>query len=620
MFSASVPRAQFAQRYWLCCPRCGTQADETAGFTTCARGASLEFRYDYDQVARGLNVHLLKSAPMRATKYLALYPLSNLRRVVSLDEGGTPLYRCHKLADALGVRNLWLKFEGTNPTGGFKDRGSMVEVSKALETGAKTIACASTGNMAASLSAYAAVAGLPCYVLVPEGTPSGKMAQTLAFGSRVVQVRGSYDDAVRLTCALSKEDGFFLAGDYALRLEGQKSQAYEMVEQLGWRSPDRVVVPVGNGTNACAVWKGFQEFQTLGLVETMPKLTGVQPESVNPVVRAFEQGAPVLKLLRPHTVASAVCVGNPSDAEALLAAVRQSGGNMGAASDAEILEAQTLLARTEAVFVEPAAALSLAAFAKMVSDGRVGADEEVVLLLTGSGLKDPAAALSVLACPPCVEPDVEEVKRLLDFDYYRIRTQKRGTASDWSLDLLPTAAVLAERIHHEFDVSLDASDLDAVLRRVAEFLEKGKSLRREDLQLIVEQCLQRGRTTHQALDVVDFSVQTRQHEKPRAEATVRFDGQVLSKVAQGVGPVDAVINAVRLAVQGRMDFELTDYRVGINTRNTDATVDVRMTLMDAAGNKVTTMGTSPDIIVASVRAFQDAYNLLYARQSRGDGR
>lgn len=604
-----------SDEYWLACSSCKKTVVETQSYTTCPWcQQSLEVKYDYERIAEHFNVHVMKTAPMAATKYLDLYPLANLRRVVSLNEGGTPLYRARKLEKQLGLKRLWIKFEGSNPTGGFKDRGSLVELTKALELGAKTVTCASTGNMAASVSAYAAVAGLPCYIIVPEGTPLGKMAQTLAFGSRVVQVRGTYDDAVELTTGLSRMDGFFLAGDYAFRLEGQKSQSFEVVEQLGWRSPDLVMVPVGNGTNASAIWKGFKEFEWFGLTDSLPKMVAVQPENVAPIVKAFNQNEPLEPVVKPQTVAGAVCVGNPSDAHKLLAALRESGGSAATASDHEILEAQKWLAKTEAVFVEPAAALNLATLKNMLDAGQVDAGEEVVLVMTGTGLKDPTSALKVLPSPPSVEPDLAEVQKLLDYNYYKICADYNGSQSKGALI---TQALFEDQllalIQSEFDVSPSKADVAFCVGEVNGFLEKGKHLTKNDLKLIVEEALQRGRLEYRALDILDFTVKTAKTQKPEATAKVRVHGKEVEKTAQGVGPVDAVINAVKKTVEGELAFELVDYKVAINTKNTDATVDVRITLEDEKRNKVTTMGTSPDIIVASIKAFQDGYNILYAK-------
>ena len=604
----------YKEKYRLKCFNCKEWSDERVSCTVCRKcGGQLEVKYDYDLIAENLNVHVLKSAPMKATKYLDFYPLSNLKNVVSLNEGGTPLYRSKKLEKELKVKRLWLKFEGLNPTGGFKDRGTLVEITKALELGAKTVTCASTGNMAASVSAYASMADMPCYIVIPEGTPLGKMAQTLAFGARVVQVRGTYDDAAKLVLEMSERHKLYLAGDYAFRLEGQKSQAYEIIEQLGWRSPDKVVVPVGNGTNASAIWKGFKEFELLGLMDGLPQLVGVQPQSVSPIAQAFRTGGPIIPVEHPETVASAVCVGNPSDASKLMAALNESGGNTAIATDKEILEAEKLLAKSESMFVEPSAALSLAGYRNMLDSGEVGRDEEIVLVLTGTGLKDPLSALRVLPSPPTVEPTLEEVQKFLDHDYYKLSIDVNGNSEHALITRKVTEEEIGNMVKREFDLVLAASDVRFCLHEVGDFLRKGKSVHKNDLKLIIEEALQRGNLKEKALEVVDFEVNTSKNGKPSAVAIVKLGNRNLERRAEGVGPVDAVINAIKAAVEGQMKFALTDYKVEINTKNTDATVDVRLTLQDENHNKVIAMGTSPDIIVASIKAFEEGYNILHAK-------
>jgi len=610
--------AMKSEKYVLRCFSCGSESAERESYTICKKcGQPLEVEYDYEQIAEKLNVHVLKSAPMRATKYIDFYPIGNLRKIVSLNEGGTPLYRCRKLEKLLGLRAIWIKFEGTNPTGGFKDRGSMVELTKAIELGARNIICASTGNMAASLAAYSSVASLPCYVVVPEGTPLGKMAQTLAFGARIVQVRGSYDDAAGIVVHLADDKSFYLAGDYAFRLEGQKSQAYEIAEQLGWRSPDKVIVPLGNGTNASAIWKGFREFNRFDLVDSLPKLVGAQAESVSPIATAFFNNAKVARISKPHTVASAVCVGNPSDAGKALRSMRESGGCASVASDHAILESEKLLAKTESIFVEPSGAIPLAALQAMIAQGQVSADEEIVLVMTGAGLKDPLSILKVLPSPPTVEPQVGEVRKLLDYDYYQICAEMNGESGETLVRSPPPPEELGMLIEKAFGVRLGKPDLGFCHGEALEFLRKGKTLAKNDLKLIVEEALQRGAAvngTGHALEILDFDVSTSRHGQPSASVKVRLHGRELESSAKGVGPVDAITNAVKAAVHGTLDFELVDYRVQINTKNTDAAVDVRITLEDSMKNRVIAMGTSPDIMVASVNAFEQGCNLLDAKR------
>src|SRR5574341_1107208 len=397
-------------------------------FSTC--GKPLQVTYDYGYIKARLNRYSLKRSPIKALKYLDFYPILNLDMVVSLDEGGTPLYATRRLGERYGLRHLSIKNEGANPTGVFKDRGTLVEITKAKEQGASAIAVASTGNMAASVSAYSSSAGLPCYVLVPEGTAIGKLAQALSYGARLLQVRGTYTDAARLTEAMAERHGFYLAGDYAFRVEGQKSLAFEIIEQLDWQAPAAVIVPTGAGTNLAAIWKGFKEFYELGLIERLPRLVAVQPHGCCPIVSAFNQGREdVVAVEKPVTVASGVAAGDPPDGLKDLAALRESGGCGVILTDAAILEAQQELAHLESIFVEPAGAIPIAALGSLAKTARIRPDEVVVCVATGNGLKDPRAALKVLPSLASIEPTSAEVDKFLKLKLYEIRAAgaKEGT-------------------------------------------------------------------------------------------------------------------------------------------------------------------------------------------------
>ena len=309
--------------YKLICVDCKKEWKEEETSSNCMDcGGALDVVYDYDKITEKLNMHLIKTAPISSLKYLNFYPIEDMSKIVSLNEGNTPLYECKTLGKMLGLNHLYIKYEGANPTGAFKDRGTMVEITKALELGKKAVCCASTGNMAASVSAFASKAGLPCYVIVPEGTPIGKLAQTLSYGAKLIQIRGTYADAVRLTINLSQKHDFYLCGDYAFRAEGQKSQAYEIAEQLNWTAPDKLIIPIGCGTNSSAIWKGFTEYKKFGFIDSLPQMIGVQASGANPVVCAYEKQTMNYEIQdKPATVASAICVGEPLDGKKILKAI-----------------------------------------------------------------------------------------------------------------------------------------------------------------------------------------------------------------------------------------------------------------------------------------------------------
>ncbi|PTL35652.1 threonine synthase [Candidatus Methylomirabilis limnetica] len=609
-----------ARFYELYCIVCGKTCTEQESSTRCIScGKPLGVRYDYTYIRARLNRYSLKTSPIKALKYLDFYPILNLDLVVSLDEGGTPLYRCHRLAEELGIKRLYIKNEGLNPTGVFKDRGTLVEITKAKEQGAKAICVASTGNMAGSVAAYASIAGLPCYVAVPEGTPIGKMAQALSYGARVLQIRGTYNDAASIAEQMSQRYRFYLAGDYAFRIEGQKSQAFEIVEQLDWQAPSVVIVPMGCGTNIAALWKGFKEFHELGLISSLPRMIGVQPVGCQPIVTAFNQGSDdTVPVKKPESVASALIAGDPLDGLKALAALRESGGCALSLNDTEILEAQQRLARQESIFVEPSGALPVGALALLLTSGRVRADESVVCLATGNGLKDPRAALRILPSPATIDPSMQEVEKFLKLRLYEIRAAGAKNGDKNLFEQVPSAAEVVTKVRQEFGVKLTAEYGGKVRSLIEEFVKKGKPITKADLQYIVENVL-KGLSAHKlVLAVEDFRVSTSLHGQAEAAVWVLFDGEKVEATSVGVGPVDAVINALKQAAltSGKLFFELIDYNVQINSPGTAAAVETTIVMKDAEGNRVVAIGTSPDIIVASVNAFIEGYNLLWLRQKR----
>lgn len=393
------------------CTRCGKKFDKNRIIYACdSCGGLLDIKYDYKK----LRISKKKLRGHGVWRYAAILPCEI--EPVTIQEGWTPLYRCDRLAKSIGVRELYVKHEGMNPSGSFKDRGMTVGVTKALELGAKTVACASTGNTSASLSLYASKAGISCVVLLPSGKVAlGKIAQAMMHGAKIYSVRGNFDDALRLVQELCMERKFYLLNSVnPYRLEGQKTIAFEVVEQLGWRMPDRVVLPVGNAGNISAIFKGFVEFRELGLTNGIPKMTGIQAEKSAPVTNAILHGKKEIEpVLNPETIATAIRIGNPVNAPKAINAIYSSGGTAGTVSDDEIVAAQKELARGEGIAVEPASAASIAGLRKLVSQGKIGRDERVVCVTTGHLLKDPEEILRVCEAPTEVDADIESLRRVL---------------------------------------------------------------------------------------------------------------------------------------------------------------------------------------------------------------
>ncbi|MBW9223210.1 threonine synthase, partial [Methanothermococcus sp. SCGC AD-155-E23] len=350
-------------------------------------------------------------------RYLEYLPVKNPESIVSLYEGGTPLYRCKNLGEELGLKELYVKNEGANPTGSFKDRGMTVGVTRAGELGVDVVGCASTGNTSASLAAYSARAGKKCIVLLPGGNVAlGKLAQAMFYGAKVIQVKGNFDEALEMVMKLAEERKLYLLNSInPFRLEGQKTIGFEICDQLNWEVPDRVIVPVGNAGNISAIWKGFKEFRETGIIEDLPKMTGIQAEGAKPIVDAFKRGSrEIIPVENPETIATAIRIGNPVNYPKALDAIYSSGGYAESVSDNEIIEAQKLLARKEGIFVEPASAASIAGLIKLLDMGIVDRDERVVCVTTGNGLKDPDAAIRASEKPVEIECDMDVLRSVIE--------------------------------------------------------------------------------------------------------------------------------------------------------------------------------------------------------------
>jgi threonine synthase len=601
--------------YTLKCTGCGKEFDEHQTCTTCLKcHAPLDVVYNYDFIKSRLNLYALKHSPISALKYLTFYPILNLEKIITLNEGGTPLHKCKNLAEKFKLNNLYIKNEGANPTGVFKDRGTLVEITKAMEMGAKAVCFASTGNMAASVAAYCSIAKLPCYVLVPEGTPIGKLAQTLSYGARIIQVRANYSECAALAEKMAKKHGFFLAGDYAFRLEGQKSQAYEIAEQLGWKAPDYLVCPVGVGTNLAAIWKGFVELKKLDLISSVPKLIAVQPENCDSVVKAFHSKSKKLKAIeKPNTVCSAVAVSLPLDGYKVLDGLKISKGTAVSIPDEEVLEVEQLVAKSEAIFVEPSGALPMAAVQRLAAKNFFKKDDVIVCIATGNGLKDPKSAVKILPDPPTIDPKLSEVDNYMKLKLYQIQSEGIKNKAKVLWKKIPPLKELKQIINKEFSATLADSTLKDISDHIKSFETKGKSITKQDLQNIIETHLDEYNLKEKFLDVIDFEVQTSKYKKAKASIKIKHNNKVLLGQGNGVGAVDAIISALKKTIKqyDTLNVQLIDYNVEIFTGGVEAAVKVMVKAKDKNGNQSIAYATSPDVIVASIKAFEKCYNFLY---------
>ena len=345
-------------------------------------------------------------------EYGSFLPVTDATPVVTLGEGGTPLVKLERIPQALGLPDLDLhvKLEGANPTGSFKDRGMTMAVSKAKEAGSEALICASTGNTSASMAAYAAKAGMRSFMLVPDGYVAlGKLAQGIHYGAKVIPVRGNFDEALGLVRAIAERYPVTLVNSVnPFRIDGQQTGAFEVCDQLGG-APDILAIPVGNAGNITAYWKGFNAYRAHGVIDALPRMVGFQAAGAAPLVN----GSPVPK---PETIATAIRIGNPASWQGAVTAIQDSQGMIDAVTDAEILEAYRMLGRLEGLFCEPASAASVAGIIKLARAGKLKADERIVCVLTGNGLKDPDTAMSGIdQAPEVVDAREADVLRAMGF-------------------------------------------------------------------------------------------------------------------------------------------------------------------------------------------------------------
>jgi len=403
---------------YLECIACGEKYGEDEIIYSCRRcGDLLEVKYDYEVLKERLKESDWRSLPLSVWRYKPLMPVRETSKIVSLNEGGTGLHQCKRLAKLLGVKRLYVKNEGENPTGSFKDRGMTVGVTKALELEMKMVICASTGNTSASLAAYAAKAGLECIVLIPSGKIAyGKLTQAIIHGAKVVQIKGNFDQALKIVLELSERHRkvYLLNSVNPFRIEGQKSLAYEICDQLEGEPPDKVIVPVGNAGNITAIWKGFSEFYKLNLISKLPQMIGIQAEGAAPIARAVKEGSNIIVPVdHPETVASAIRIGAPLSWKKAIRAIRESKGTAETVTDQEILEAQRMLARHEGLFAEPASASSIAGLKKLLGLKRIDKNETIVCVVTGHGLKDPDIVMQTCKKPVEIEAEIRPISDYL---------------------------------------------------------------------------------------------------------------------------------------------------------------------------------------------------------------
>ncbi|MEE9259119.1 MAG: threonine synthase [Nitrospinaceae bacterium] len=375
----------------------------------------LEVDYDYEKIKQVVSKKSIESGPPSMWRYKDLMPLDEDPKV-GLHVGFTPLVKAKNLGRALGLKNLYVKNDSVNhPTFSFKDRVVSVAVSKAIEFGFDTVACASTGNLANSVAAHAAEAGLKSYIFIPEDLEAGKILGTMVYGTQLIAVHGSYDDVNRLCSEIGAHHdwAFVNINIRPYYGDGSKTYGYEIAEQLGWKTPDNVIVPVAGSSLITKIWKAFHEFEMLGLVgKVRTKVFAAQASGCAPVTTAIKNGTDVIKPVKPDTIAKSIAIGNPADGYYGVKTTRDSGGYGEDVSDPEMVEAMKLLAETEGIFTETAGGVTIAVTQKLVKQGRIKPDELTLICITGNGLKTQEALAGHYAAPAIIEPKLSSFEEI----------------------------------------------------------------------------------------------------------------------------------------------------------------------------------------------------------------
>ena len=401
----------------LKCRECGIEYEPQFKYICEECFGPLDVQYNFPS---NINREVLSSRKEKSYwRYFEMLPVANKNNIVNLQAGLTPLQKADRLAKEMGgLKNLFIKNDSVNPTFSFKDRPAGIAVSRAKEIKLRAVGCASTGNLASATAAHAAVAELPCYIFAPSDIEHVKIAQALSYGGEFVAVDGTYDDANRVASIIgdSKGIGIVNINMRPYYVEGSKTLAYEVAEQLDWQIPDNLIIPVGSGAMLNAICKGFEELLMLGLVDhkTDFKITAAQPHGCAPIVDAFKKKTDqVIPVERPDTIAKSLAIGDPGDGLYVLKRLNQYNGMAEEVTDKEIIDGILLLAKTEGIFTEPAGGVAVAVLKKLVEEGKIDKDERIVCYITGNGLKATEAVTSVLPKLRSVKPDAQEVLAMI---------------------------------------------------------------------------------------------------------------------------------------------------------------------------------------------------------------
>ena len=419
MTQATIPQTARTSATFknLKCKECGEEYEPKATHVCEFCFGPLEVAYDYDALRRQVTRETIKSGPNSIWRYRAFLPVTT-DNPIDVGTGMTPLVKSHRLARQLGLKNLYIKNDAVNmPTLSFKDRVVSVALTRARELGFSTVSCASTGNLANSTAAIAAHAGLDCCVFIPADLEAGKVLGTLIYNPTVMAVEGNYDQVNRLCCEVANSHGW---GFVNINLrpyysEGSKTLGFEVAEQLGWELPDHIVAPLASGSLYTKIYKGFQEFIKVGLVDNKSvRFSGAQAQGCSPIAQAYQEGRDFITPVKPSTIAKSIAIGNPADGVYALEIAQKTGGSIESVTDAEIIEGMKLLAETEGIFTETAGGTTIAVLKKLVEAGKIDPEEKTVVFITGNGLKTQEAVQGYIGEPFTIEAKLDSFERALE--------------------------------------------------------------------------------------------------------------------------------------------------------------------------------------------------------------
>ena len=399
---------------FLRCRECKKEYDSTFKYICDECFGPLDVHYNFPTISKDI----FTNREQTYWRYFELLPIIDKSNIVSINAGMTPLVKAEKLGKKIGLNNLYIKNDSVNPTFSFKDRPAGVAISKAKEFGLSSVGCASTGNLASATAAHAAKGNFPCYIFAPSDIENAKIAQALSYGANYISVDGTYDDANRIAAQIgdSKGIGIVNINMRSYYVEGSKTLAYEVAEQLDWQVPDQLIVPTGSGAMLNAICKGFEELETVSLIQKVSEMhmNCAQARGCAPIVDAFkDNNTDVVPVENPDTVAKSLAIGDPGDGRYVLQRLKQYNGIAQESNNKEILDAILLLARTEGIFTEPAGGVSVAVVKKMVEDGKIDKDETTVCYVTGNGLKATESIMDVLPRPQVMQPDVAKISAVV---------------------------------------------------------------------------------------------------------------------------------------------------------------------------------------------------------------